>query len=163
MSWATTGGSVRSCSTSLSNAVKFTGRGQVVLEIEKEWQQAGEVALHGAVRDTGIGIAPERREAIFEPFTQADGSTTRQFGGTGLGLTISSQLVALMGGEIWVESELGRGSAFHFRVRLGLPATPDFRRSPDRSGDPGGPAHPGRRRRRHQPPDPGGDAPGVGV
>lgn len=102
----------------MSNAVKFTGRGQVVLEIEKEWQQAGELGLHGVVRDTGIGIPPERREAIFEPFTQADGSMTRRFGGTGLGLTISSQLVALMGGTIWVESEVGHGSAFHFRVRL---------------------------------------------
>jgi two-component system sensor histidine kinase/response regulator len=104
----------------MSNAVKFTGRGQVVLEIEKEWQQGEEVALHGVVRDTGIGIAPDRREAIFEPFTQADGSTTREFGGTGLGLTISSQLVTLMGGAMWVESELGHGSAFHFRVRLAL-------------------------------------------
>jgi signal transduction histidine kinase len=87
----------------MSNAVKFTPRGQVLLEIEKEWQQAEELALHGVVRDTGIGIPPERREAIFEPFTQADGSTTRQFGGTGLGLTISSQLVTLMGGAMWVE------------------------------------------------------------
>jgi PAS domain S-box-containing protein len=106
----------------MANAVKFTGRGQVTLEIETEWEQAGELALHGVVRDTGIGIRPERRAAIFEPFTQADGSTTRQFGGTGLGLTISAQLLALMGGSIWVESELGRGSAFHFRFRLGLPA-----------------------------------------
>jgi CheY-like chemotaxis protein/anti-sigma regulatory factor (Ser/Thr protein kinase) len=108
----------------MSNAVKFTGRGQVVLEIETEWQQAGKVALHGVVRDTGIGIPPERRAAIFEPFTQADGSTTRTFGGTGLGLTISSELVTLMGGTIWVESEVGRGSAFHFRVRLASPASP---------------------------------------
>ncbi len=109
----------------MSNAVKFTLRGQVVLEIEKEWQQRGVVALHGIVRDTGIGIRPERRDAIFEPFTQADGSTTRQFGGSGLGLTISSQLVAMMGGTIWVESELGQGSVFHFRVRLasGTPST----------------------------------------
>jgi PAS domain S-box-containing protein len=106
----------------LSNAVKFTRRGQVVLEIEKEWQEAGEVALHGVVRDTGIGIPPERRAAIFEPFTQADGSTTRQYGGTGLGLTISLKIVTLMGGTIWVESEVGRGSAFHFRVRLAAPA-----------------------------------------
>jgi CheY-like chemotaxis protein/HPt (histidine-containing phosphotransfer) domain-containing protein len=105
----------------MSNGVKFTGRGQVVLEIEKEWQQASKLALHGVVRDTGIGISPERRTAIFEPFTQADGSTTRLFGGTGLGLTISSQLVALMGGTIWVESELGLGSAFHFRIRLASP------------------------------------------
>jgi signal transduction histidine kinase/DNA-binding response OmpR family regulator len=106
----------------LSNAVKFTDQGQVVLEIEKDWEEAGEVALHGVVRDTGMGIPPERWEAIFEPFTQADGSTTRQFGGTGLGLTISSQIVTLMGGSMWVESEVGRGSAFHFRVCLAAPA-----------------------------------------
>jgi two-component system sensor histidine kinase/response regulator len=114
----------------MSNAVKFTAHGQVVLEIEKEWQQAGKLALHGVVRDTGIGISPERRAAIFEPFTQADGSTTRLFGGTGLGLTISSQLVTLMGGAIWVDSELGMGSAFHFRVRLAspVPAGPPARR-----------------------------------
>jgi len=104
----------------MSNAVKFTTRGHVVLDLEKEWEQKGEMALHGVVRDTGIGIPPERREAIFQPFVQADGSSTREFGGTGLGLTISSQLVALMGGTIWVESELGRGSAFHFRIRLAL-------------------------------------------
>jgi CheY-like chemotaxis protein len=104
----------------MSNAVKFTSRGHVVLDIEKEWQQKGEIAIHGVVRDTGIGIQPERREAIFQPFVQADGSSTRDFGGTGLGLTISSQLVALMGGTIWVESEVGRGSAFHFRIRLAL-------------------------------------------
>ena len=108
----------------LSNAVKFTGRGHVVLDLEKEWEQAGEVALHGVVRDTGIGIPPERREAIFQPFVQADGSSTREYGGTGLGLTISSQIVALMGGAIWVESEVGRGSAFHFRVRMELAAAP---------------------------------------
>ena len=76
-----------------------------------------------SVAARSYGIAPDRREAIFQPFIQADGSTTRQFGGTGLGLTISSQLVALMGGVIWVESEVGRGSAFHFRVRLQVAAS----------------------------------------
>jgi PAS domain S-box-containing protein len=106
----------------LGNAVKFTHAGQVALEIDKEREQAGEVTLHGVVRDTGIGVAPERLAAIFEPFTQADGSTTRQYGGTGLGLTISSQIVTQMGGTMWVESDVGRGSAFHFRVRLAAPA-----------------------------------------
>ncbi len=116
----------------MSNGVKFTGRGGVVLEIEKEWEQGAHIALHVLVRDTGIGIRPERRAAIFEPFTQADGSTTREFGGTGLGLTISAQLVRLMGGSIWVESELGRGSTFHFRVRLeGHPAARLAKREPD--------------------------------
>jgi PAS domain S-box-containing protein len=108
----------------LSNAVKFTDHGQVVLDIEKEWDKDGEVGLRGVVRDTGVGIAPEHRDAIFDPFTQADGSTTRRFGGTGLGLTISSQLVTLMGGALWVESEVGHGSAFHFRIRLASPAPP---------------------------------------
>ncbi len=147
----------------MSNAVKFTERGQVVLEIEKEWEQDGEVALHGVVRDTGIGIPPERRDAIFEPFTQADGSTTRRFGGTGLGLTISAQLVTLMGGSMWVESEVGHGSAFHFRVRLASPAPPPRPADPARTATAAGPARPRRRRRRDQPSDPGGDAPGVGM
>jgi PAS domain S-box-containing protein len=108
----------------LSNAVKFTDHGQVVLDIAKEWHEDGEVMLHGVVRDTGVGIPPERRNAIFDPFTQADGSTTRRFGGTGLGLTISAQIVTLMGGAMWVESDVGHGSAFHFRVRLASPAPP---------------------------------------
>jgi PAS domain S-box-containing protein len=106
----------------LSNAIKFTERGEVVVEVEKEWQRDGQVVVHVAVRDTGIGIAPERREAIFSPFTQADGGTTRRYGGTGLGLSISSQLVRLMEGRMWLESEIGQGSVFHFTACFGLDA-----------------------------------------
>ncbi len=104
----------------VSNAIKFTERGEVVAEFESEGQDDGRVVVHATVRDTGIGIAPERREAIFSPFVQADGAITRRYGGTGLGLTISSQLVGMMGGRLWVESEVGRGSAFQFTVRLGI-------------------------------------------
>jgi two-component system sensor histidine kinase/response regulator len=107
----------------VGNAVKFTKRGEVAVELSKDWERDGQAGVHAVVRDTGIGISKDRQEVIFEPFTQADGSTTRRFGGTGLGLTISSQLVVLMGGRMWVESEAGRGSAFHFTVRLGLAAT----------------------------------------
>jgi two-component system sensor histidine kinase/response regulator len=104
----------------VGNAVKFTERGEVTIELSKELERDGQVCVHTVVRDTGIGISKDRLDIIFEPFTQADGSTTRRFGGTGLGLTISSQLVTLMGGRMWVESQVGHGSAFHFTAYLGL-------------------------------------------
>ena len=102
------------------NAIKFTERGEVLIEVERLSQTAEEVELHLSVKDTGIGIPLSKQQHVFRAFAQADGSSTRTFGGTGLGLTISSQLVELMGGRIWLESEAGIGSTFHFTVRLGI-------------------------------------------
>jgi len=102
------------------NAIKFTQTGEVVTYVSAETKSAESVELHVTVADTGIGIPVEKQAAIFEAFTQADSSTTRKFGGTGLGLSISSRLVECMGGKIWVESEPGKGSRFHFTVRMGL-------------------------------------------
>jgi PAS domain S-box-containing protein len=104
----------------LSNALKFTERGEILLRVETEALTLGDATIHFSVRDTGIGIPREKQQVIFEAFTQADSSTTRRFGGTGLGLTISARLVAMMRGRMWVESELGKGSTFHFTARLGL-------------------------------------------
>ena len=102
----------------LGNAVKFTSEGEVVIQVEIQEESDDEVVLHFAVRDTGVGIPLEKQELIFEAFTQTDSSTTRKYGGTGLGLAISSRLVNRMGGKIWVESETGRGSTFHFTTRF---------------------------------------------
>jgi two-component system sensor histidine kinase/response regulator len=103
----------------LGNALKFTAAGAITLAAAMVHQDNEHVEFHIQVKDTGIGIAPDKQKQIFEAFTQADGSTSRRFGGTGLGLTISSRLVTLMGGRIWVESRVGEGSAFHFTGRAG--------------------------------------------
>ena len=103
----------------VGNAVKFTASGEVLVRARVENRDHGAVRLHVTVTDTGIGIPADKLRTIFEPFTQADAGTTRRFGGTGLGLTISAHLVGLMGGEIWAESEPGCGSVFHFTVAFG--------------------------------------------
>jgi signal transduction histidine kinase/CheY-like chemotaxis protein len=106
----------------LGNAIKFTDAGEVELTVELESRDAQQLRLHFQVKDTGIGIAKDKQAIIFEAFSQADGSTTRKHGGTGLGLTISARLVEAMSGKIWVESEPGKGSCFHFIISLGIAA-----------------------------------------
>jgi signal transduction histidine kinase len=104
----------------VGNAVKFTGSGGVTLSVQKESQDGEHMLVRFTVKDTGIGIPPERQREIFSSFTQADNSTTREYGGTGLGLTISHRLTEMLGGRLWLESEPGEGSSFHFTVRLGM-------------------------------------------
>jgi CheY-like chemotaxis protein len=104
----------------LGNSLKFTERGEINLTVQREFGDDAVTRLHFSVHDTGIGIPAEKQTRIFDAFTQADGSTTRRFGGTGLGLTISRQLVQMMGGRMWVESALGRGSTFHFTASFGI-------------------------------------------
>jgi signal transduction histidine kinase/CheY-like chemotaxis protein len=111
---------VRQVLTNLAgNAVKFTRHGEILISLAVESSDRDATLLHFSVRDTGIGVPKEQQTLIFEPFRQADVSMTRKFGGTGLGLTICSHLVQLMGGKIWLESEAGKGSTFHFTLRLG--------------------------------------------
>ena len=104
----------------LGNSLKFTETGEINLKVRRESAVDGATLLHFSVHDTGVGIPPEKQARIFEAFTQADGSTARRFGGTGLGLTISRRLVELLGGRIWVESIPGQGSTFHFTARFGV-------------------------------------------
>jgi len=132
----------------VGNAIKFTDKGEVFIRVDTTEddrasttalpEEEGSLALHFVVTDTGIGIPKEKQQIIFESFVQADGSMTRRYGGTGLGLAICSQLVKLMGGRIWVESQVGLGSSFHFTVRLltdqgttgeQKPAEPVFRKA----------------------------------
>ncbi len=104
----------------VGNAIKFTAAGEVAVHIDVEQRTDTDVTLHLAVRDTGCGIPAEKQQIIFEAFTQADSTTTRKFGGTGLGLSICMSLVKLMGGRLWVESEIDRGSIFHFTMECGV-------------------------------------------
>jgi len=111
-----------------SNAVKFTQSGEIVVGVEKVAEDDAGVELHFRVKDSGIGMTPEQCSRLFQSFSQADTSTTRKYGGTGLGLAISKNLVEMMGGRIWVDSEAGQGSTFHFHARFGLQAEPMPRR-----------------------------------
>jgi len=122
----------------VGNGIKFTDEGEIAVKVRQQAKDEHGLLLHFTVSDTGIGIPENKRDLIFDPFAQADSSTTRKYGGTGLGLTISTRLVHMMGGRIWVESEEGQGSHFHFTVRLqitdrkeikvGSPAPPEVLR-----------------------------------
>ncbi|MDY7031871.1 MAG: response regulator [Thermodesulfobacteriota bacterium] len=110
-----------------SNAIKFTHEGEIVIGVTTEDEDDSQTTLKFFVRDTGIGIPENKIDVVFESFRQADGSTSRNYGGTGLGLTISRELARLMGGDMWVESELGKGSTFSFTAR--------FKKNPERSDE----------------------------
>jgi signal transduction histidine kinase len=104
----------------VGNAVKFTSSGGVAVSVQREFNDGEHMMLRFTVTDTGIGIPQERQKEIFSSFTQADNSMTRKYGGTGLGLTISHRLAEMLGGRIWVESEPGKGSSFHFTALFGI-------------------------------------------
>ena len=104
----------------IGNAIKFTDFGEIFVGVEEESQTSNSTSLHFSVKDTGVGIPAEKQKTIFEAFSQADGSMARKYGGTGLGLTICTRLVNMMGGNCWVESQIGQGSTFHFTVQLAV-------------------------------------------
>jgi PAS domain S-box-containing protein len=114
----------------VGNSIKFTERGEILLSVMQEEESAEAVSLHFAVKDTGVGIPLDKQQKIFEPFSQADGSMARKYGGSGLGLTICTKLVERMHGRIWVESLPGQGSTFHFTIRLGLQSSRTARPTP---------------------------------
>ena len=114
----------------VGNAIKFTAKGEVAINTELELKTDYEVCVHFSVTDTGIGIPPEKQAKIFNAFEQADNTTTREYGGTGLGLSITARLVEMMKGRIWVQSEMGKGSVFHFMVWLSLSTEPASRSIP---------------------------------
>ena len=114
----------------LGNAPKFTESGEIELALNVEDENPESIKLHVTIRDTGIGIPADKLAVIFEPFQQADGSTTRKYGGTGLGLSICKQISNMMGGDVWVESEIGKGSIFHFTAWLGKCEEKHARRMP---------------------------------
>ena len=122
----------------VANAVKFTSKGEITISVFIEDSDNSSRTVHFTVQDTGIGIPEDKLDVVFDAFTQADSSTTRRFGGTGLGLTISSQLVNLMGGTIWVESKPGEGSTFHFTIKFENPTVRNLvisRHEPDDGHD----------------------------
>ena len=108
----------------VDNALKFTSEGEIVVNLESAEQRDADLLAHFSVKDTGIGIPKNKQDKIFSAFTQADGSTTRNYGGTGLGLAIVSRLVTMFGGSVWIDSEPGRGSEFHFTARFGIQMEP---------------------------------------
>ncbi|MDH5511324.1 MAG: response regulator [Nitrospinota bacterium] len=117
----------------VGNAIKFTEHGEVVLGASLEWARDNRAMIHFSVKDTGIGVPPEKQEVIFQRFTQADSSTTRKYGGAGLGTSISYELVELMGGKIWMESEENKGSEFHFTANMMVaePSQPSKNMAPE--------------------------------
>lgn len=122
----------------VGNAIKFTDHGEILVSVKQEPGTAETAYLHFAIRDTGVGIPIDKQQKIFESFSQGDGSMARKYGGTGLGLAICTKLVDLMQGRIWVESEIGKGSTFHFTARFGIqdkPARPADRLLPEQLHD----------------------------
>ncbi len=111
----------------VGNSIKFTERGEILVSVERGAETSQMVELHFAIKDTGVGVPADKQQKIFEAFSQADGSMARKYGGTGLGLTISTKLVEMMHGRIWVESEMGKGSTFHFTASLGVQENPPLR------------------------------------